>query len=422
MKKYKIIFLQLAQIYTDKKVKIISTLICAICGTTNAQTQINLQVAIETALKNNLQVKNEKLNAEYQQKLKASAVDIPQTNLTGEYGQINSFYNDTKFGISQSISFPTVYTKQKSLQNETYKSSVLNIAVKEAELKKQVSEVFYLLVYLNQKQNILLKNDSVYASFLEKANLRFAKGETNILEKTTAETQRGQIAIQLNQLKNDIEILQLQFQFLLNTTTVFTPLSESPKMIFTAMLDTSVISKHPTLLVLQQQKEISSVKIQLEKSKLLPNLNMGYYNMSMKGTGADNIFYNTSTRFNSIQFGLDVPLFFGLQKAKINSSKTLQLISENNFQIGLRTLNAEYQKAFKQYQTQLQTVKYFEETALKNANTITKTANQQFANGGINYLEWTILINNAVNIQSNYTDAVKELNQSIIQLNFLTSK
>lgn len=388
----------------------------------NAQTPITLKGAIDTALKNNLTVKNEKLNAEYQQKLKAAAVDIPQTNLIGEYGQINSFYNDTKFGIAQSISFPTVYAKQKSLQNEQYKSSVLTIAVKEAELKKQVSEVFYLLIYLEQKKNILLRNDSVYASFLEKANLRFAKGETNVLEKTTAETQRGQIAIQLNQLKNDIEILQLQFQLLLNSTTIFTPTADNPKMVFTAMLDTSSISKHPTLQVLQQQKEISIVKTQLEKSKLLPNLNIGYYNMSMKGTGADNVLYSTSTRFNSVQFGLGVPLLFGSQKAKINSSKTLELVYENNYQIGLQTLNIEYQKAFKQYQTQLQSVKYFEETALQNANTITKTANQQFANGSINYLEWTMLINNAVSIQSNYADAVKDHNLSIIQLNYLTSK
>ncbi len=390
--------------------------------TTNAQTPINLQRAIDTALKNNLTVKNEKLNLEYQQKLKAAAVDIPQSNLIGEYGQINSFYKDTKFGIAQSISFPTVYAKQKSLQNEHYKSSVLNIAVKEAELKKQVSEVFYLLVYLQQKQKILLQNDNVYASFLEKANLRFAKGETNVLEKTTAETQRGQIAIQLNQLMNDIEILQMQFQLLLNTTTIFTPTADNPKIVFTAMLDTSSISKHPTLQVLQQQKEISIAKTQLENSKLLPNLNIGYYNMSMRGTGADNVLYSTSTRFNSVQFSLGVPLFFGSQKAKINSSKTLELISQNNYQIGLQTRNADYQTALKQYQTQLKTVKYFEETALQNANTITKTANQQFANGGINYLEWTMLINNAVSIQSNYADAVKDLNQFIIQLNYLTSK
>jgi heavy metal efflux system protein len=59
---------------------------------------------------------------------------------------------------------------------------------------------------------------------------------------------------------------------------------------------------------------------------------------------------------------------------------------------------------------------------LLNAAIITKTANLQFANGDINYLEWTMLINNAISIQSNYADAVNELNQTIIQLNYLTSK
>lgn len=388
----------------------------------NAQKEIGLQGAIDTAMKNNLTVKNEKLNAEYQKKLKAAAIDIPQTNLIGEYGQINSVYKDTKFGINQSISFPTVYAKQKSLQNQEYKSSILNIAVKEAELKKQVSTVYYLLVCLMQKQNILQKNDSLYTSFLEKATLRFDKGESNILEKTTAETQRGQIAIQLNQLKNDVEILQLQFQLLLNTTSIFKPSVDNPKIIFIATLDTASLNNHPTIQVLQQQKNISQVTTQLERSKLLPNLNLGYSNMSIQGTGADNVIYPKSARFSAIQFGVGLPLFFGSQKAKINSSKTLELMDENNYQLGLQTLKAESQSAFKQYQTHLQTVKYYEEHALKNADLITKTANQQFANGDINYLEWTILINNTISIQSDYVDALKNLNQSIIQLTYLTSK
>ena len=100
-----------------------------------------------------------------------------------------------------SISFPTVYAKQKSLQNEYFKGSVLRVTLKEAELRKAVSEIFYSLVNLQQKQKILLQNDSMYSDFLLKSNLRFEKGESNILEKATAETQRGQIAIQLNQLR-----------------------------------------------------------------------------------------------------------------------------------------------------------------------------------------------------------------------------
>jgi len=405
----------------SKSIATVLLLIFFIHENTNAQTPINLQSAIDIASKNNLTVKNEKLNAEYQKKLIATSVDIPQTNITAEYGQINSFYNDSKIGIAQSISFPTVYAKQKSLQNEILKISVLNIAVKEAELIKEVSEVFYGLIYLGEKKNILLKNDSMYASFLEKANLRFAKGETNILEKTTAETQRGQIAIQLNQLRNDIDILQLHFQLLLNTTTIFVPSADNPKLLFNATFDSLAVSNHPQIKVLLQQKNISLVNTQLQKHKLLPDLNMGYNNQSIQGNGADNILYARSYRFSAVQLGIGVPLFFGAQKGKINAAKIGELISENDYRIGLKRLTIEYVAAYKNYQTQLQTVKYFEDTALPNANTIAKTANEQYANGDINYLEWTLLINNVVSLQSSYTDAVKDLNQTIIDLNFLTS-
>ena len=386
------------------------------------QQPIKLQSAIDSTLKNNLTVKNEILQAEYQQRLKASAIDIPQTNLIGEYGQMSSSYKDSKYGISQSISFPAVYAQQKSLQNEIYLSSVLKIAVKEAELKKQVSEVFYFLIYLAEKKKLLVQTDSIYAKYLENVTLRFAKGETNVLEKTTAETQRGQILIQLNHVKNDIEIMQLQLQIVLNTTTTYMPLTENPKMIFTELLDTSLITNHPQLKVLKQQKQISHINTQLEKSKLFPELNLGYFNQSMQGNGADNVLYPKSKRFNYVQFGIGVPLFYGSQLAKIKSGKTLQLISENNYQIGMQTMKAEYETVVKNYKVQQQTVKYFEENSLPNANTITLTANQQFESGDINYLEWTMLINNVTNIKSSYMDAVNELNKSIIQLNFLTSK
>jgi cobalt-zinc-cadmium resistance protein CzcA len=144
--------------------------------------------------------------------------------------------------------------------------------------------------------------------------------------------------------------------------------------------------------------------------------------MSNQGTGADDVFYSSSTRFSSIQFGLGLPLFFGSQKAKINSSKLQELMSENKYQIELQNFKSEYQSNFKQYQENFNAVKYYEEIALKNANVLADAANLQLKNGDINYLEWAMLINNSTTIQSRYLDAVKDLNNSIIQLNYLTTK
>ncbi len=387
-----------------------------------AQTPINLQSAIDTAMKNNLAVKNAQLQAEYEQKLIASAVEIPATTISGEYGQINSAFMDSKIGVVQSLSFPLVYVRQKKLQEENHTKSVLNAELQKAELKKQVSEVFYTLVYLEQKLKLLKASDSTFSNFLEKSNARFVSGETNILEKVTAETQKGQIAIQLNQVQTDISILQLQFQLLLNSKTVLVPQVASPKMSFSLGYDSTAIASHPSLQIMRQQHEISKANTMLEKSKLYPNLFFGYYNMSIQGTGADNVLYPKSTRFGSYQIGIDVPLFFGSQKAKINASRTIETISANSYQLGIQTIESEYDAAYLRYQAQVQTVRYFEESALKNAALIRQTANQQFTTGDIDYLQWTMLMNNATTIESNYTDQVNELNQTIILLNYLTSK
>jgi len=108
---------------------------------------------------------------------------------------------------------------QKHLLNEEWNTSIMNVALKETETKKMVQQTFFLYLYLKQKEQLLLKNDSLYSNFLEKATMRFNKGESNVLEKATAESQRGTIAIQLKQLQQDLDISRLQFKLLLNTVT-----------------------------------------------------------------------------------------------------------------------------------------------------------------------------------------------------------
>ena len=119
---------------------------------TSAQTPISLKSAIDTAKANNLLVKNQRLKAEYQQQLIKTGANVPRTNVIGEYGQINSAYSDNRLVINQNLSFPTVYTHQKSVLKEEWRSSVLNVAVKVLELERQVSQVYYTLLYLDEKK------------------------------------------------------------------------------------------------------------------------------------------------------------------------------------------------------------------------------------------------------------------------------
>jgi cobalt-zinc-cadmium resistance protein CzcA len=388
-----------------------------------SQQSISLQDAIDLGLKNNLQVKNEKLKAEYQKQLIKTGINIPGTMVGGEYGQINSSYYDNRFSINQGMNFPTVYSRQRSILNETWKGSLLNINVKEAELKRNITLTYYDLVLLNEKLSLLKTVDSIYGNYLKAAQLQFEKGENNILEKTAAESQKGQINIQMNQLQQDIELSLLQFQLLLNSPAKYIPEKTNRKMQVTVSVDTSSLRQHPLIKQLEQQNRLSLINTKLEKSKLLPDLNFAYNNMSMLGVGSDNVLYSTrSARFQSVQVALGIPLFFGAQKARISSAKSLQLISQNNYSTGLQSLQNEYLRTIATIENQLRSISYYENTALKNSDIISETALKRFKDGEINYLEWTILMNQSINIKSDYLNTLKTYNETSIQLNYLLAK
>lgn len=402
-------------------VAIVFIILFAVAPNVSAQTKIKLPQAIDSALKNNLLVKNERLRSEYHRKLISSAKVIPATNVAWEYGQFNSFYSDARFGLSQTISFPKVYNSQKALLNEEWRSSVLNAEVKESVIKEKVTEFYYSLNYLQQKEKLLQRSDSLFAEFLRKATLRFKKGESNILEKTTAENQRGQISLQLSQLRQDMDLLLLQFQLLLNTTSIYIPDENEDMPEMKSYVDTNVLASHPTMQYLKMLQNVAAKSTLVEQSKLLPDITLAYNVMGMKGMGADNKDYNSIPRFQSVQIGLAIPIFNNGQKAKIAASKIAENIIAKDYELNFKNLGTEYLSAYKQFQKFDEAVLYFRNTALQNAETIISTANKQFLNGEINYLEWVLLMNQALAIQSDYIEAVNNRNMSVAKLNFYTN-
>ena len=113
--------------------------------------------------------------------------------------------------------------------------------------------------------------------------------------------------------------------------------------------------------------------------------------------------------------------FTAAQKAKINSEKVNKLVAESSYSVGLQSLNTAYRTAIIEPEKFQKTVEYFEKAALNNSTLISTTAQQQLVNGSINYLEWVTLINQATAIRNDYIEAIKNLNESAIQINYLVN-
>ncbi|MBP4138809.1 CusA/CzcA family heavy metal efflux RND transporter [Flavobacterium geliluteum] len=385
----------------------------------HAQEKISLETALKMATEQNNTIKNERLKTAYAQALIKSAADIPKATVFAEAGQINSAYNDTRFGISQTIAFPTIYKKQKQLLSEQWKTSELNTSLKELETKKAVTNAFYTFLYFKEKEKLLQQADTLFSEFYAKANLRLQKGESNILEKTTAENQRTAITIQLMQLQQEIQANLLELQILLNSEVSVIPSEKSLK--YPLLLMNGGIDNNMLLKLSQQQKSNAIAQTELEKSKYWPDLTIGYFNNSFRGMGPDNNYYDASNRFSSIQAGLGIPIFTGSQSAKIKASKVGESIAENQYEMQRQILQTRYKQLMATYKSNSEVTHYFEDTGLKNATLIKETASRQFSNGEINFLDFVMVVNQAISIQNNYLEAVRLLNESSIELNFITS-
>jgi heavy metal efflux system protein len=209
-------------------------------------------------------------------------------------------------------------------------------------------------------------------------------------------------------------------RFLLQTDLEVIPQTDSLKLPLIVFTDSTTFARHPQIAYLEQQRNVAAAQTRVERSKLTPDVSLSYYNQSFRGyqniDGTDK-YFTGGKRFSSVQGGVAIPIFTSAQRARLSAAKINEQILEHNYELGLQALNNQYRQTLENYHKYLQAVNYYESSALPNATIIANTANTQFLGGDINYLEWVLLMNQAITIRSEYIDAIRNLNNTTIQLN-----
>lgn len=157
--------------------------------------------------------------------------------------------------------------------------------------------------------------DSLYIDFVSAADLRYKTGETNLLEKATAETKRGQLSLIIKQNETEAIMAYASLKTLLNTSEDFAIRANDnyQPLILNISFDISLIANNPSLLVLYQQALIAEQNRKVEISSTFPDLNVGYFNQSLIGTQTVNgmeVYYDGSKRFQGFNVGVGIPLTF----------------------------------------------------------------------------------------------------------------
>jgi len=412
------------------KFRITALIVLLLLGTATAKAQpaerLNLKQMIQMALDSNLFVRSSACSVDVRKALKGAAWDIPKTSVEGQYGQFNSYSKDNSFTVSQSFAFPTVYLHQRRLANANVKNSEWELKTTQLEIVTQVKQVYWQLAYLYSRQKLFVWQDSLYSGFQRAAGLRMSTGETNQLEMITARSQSMEMRNQLQQVNADILIFSRKLQVLLNSGGFVQPADTVLKRIdFIPLADSSAIAANPQLRLAMQQIESSHIETKLEKSKLLPDLSIGYLNQTIRGEQTVNNVQRTfgaGDRFTAIQVGISLPLWFAPAAARIKAAGLKEQVMQLNAENYSKSLSGSYSSMLGEYTKYSNSLNYYEKQAVPEAGLIIAQATRSYKSGAIDYLDYIQSLSRALTIKQNYLDALNNYNQTIISIDFITGK
>jgi cobalt-zinc-cadmium resistance protein CzcA len=363
------------------------------------------------ALQNNKLIKAGQLQIDKANANIKTAYSFDKTNVYYSYDENNLALNNIPikvFGIQQRFNFPTVYGSQKNFYSAEYEKEKAGFEITKNQLSNSVAQVYNQIVYLQHQEELFAYLDSLYQNFSKASDRRFELGETNYLEKITAQSKFRQIRTKLSQLEKEKGANYEQLQALLQSeekneikTNKLVPIlslvNNSNKTIYNSYFEA----------ITKSNKSNEN----LEKQQYLPDINLEYF----QGTN--------SGLFNSLkgfQVGLSVPILLGGTKTKTQVAKIESQSWEQQKQNELIKIDKYISRKNEELLKYNEAIKYYNEYGEKLAKEIIKVANLSYKHGEIDFFQYITSLENATTIQVDYLENVYNYNRTQFDLQFLT--
>ena len=414
-----------------KKVASVSVLLLLFFGLSsplNAQVStISLPQALEMAYQNNQLLQANAYALQSQQALQGAAVALPKTNLSALLGQTNSYRFDENISIAQDILNPATVKARRSLAIQKVGLSRSQLNISKQELSYQIRQSWYQVLYFQALKKVLLQEDSLLREFVRSASLKLRTGESNLLEKTTAETKQQQLLQSIQQTEVLLANEKLRLQQWLNTTTDFAPAETNyTALTFNEAVDTSLLSRNPMLLFAQQQIAVLEAEKKVTKTEVLPDFTLGYFIQSLGGPQERDgqvVNYNGVPRFQGIQLGISLPLFGGKAYKARNEAANWQVQAQlKNREYLQAQLHSQLRGYAGQYTFWQSNIAYYRNSALPNARSIVSNATRGYQSGDIGYVEYAQALQTNLDIQKAYLEAINNANQAVISIQYLINQ
>lgn len=410
--------------------KVLASLIFFLCPfLASAQQQppatLSLPEVLQQADENNNGLKKARLEVQLRSTLKKTALDLPKTNLNYSHGQLNSPVIDNRLGVTQNIPFPTTIKAQAKLLGEQQELSQKQLLTGQHQLKLQIQEEYTRLAYRHEITALLQRQDSIFRVLERAAEVKFRTGESGILEKTTAVTQRLEIQDRLRQNEAEIKMSLARLNSLIQAPEPLVFLPEKLNRNLNLEMNPAATLNHPLLAESAQRVNVAERERQLEKARMAPDISLGYFNQTLIGSyEMDGTMqsYGRSKRFQGIEAGVAVPLGFGAQAARVKAASLNRQIAETDLQNKQNQLRFQSDATRENNQRLRSSLAFYQEQVLVNARLAMSQADKAYRSGETGYLQYLQAADQVLRLQQNYLQLLLDYRLSVYQLEYLEGK
>lgn len=382
-----------------------------------AQEPVQKRLSIDETIgiaKNNLQygINTQQINKGKEQ-IKTATM-LPKTGVFAENEDLNPADKNgvLKIGVSQSIDWPGLYKAKKNLYNEQLKYYEATTATIDVGLKRDIRTEYYQLWYLQDKQLLFHRLDSIYKSLSAAAILKVKTGDSRGLDSIAANVRMAELQALLQQIGNDINIQQQSLSQLVNSNDLMLPLMQPLDKL--TMPAQSADSLHPLLALQSQNINIANAGVSVVKNENKPDFSGRFF--SQRLWGASNPFTGFSVTASFPLFGASA------YRSKVKTAQAEVQLQQKQFEYQQQLFNTQQLQMQKEVGRNNSLLSFYEKSGLRQAEEIIKAASLAYRSGEISFAELSQFLTQAIDIQKNYLEVLNTYNQSVIQYNYFINK
>lgn len=278
----------------------------------------------------------------------------------------------------------------------------------ELDIKRNVRSVYYQLWYLQDKQQLYNRLDSIYKSLNDAARLKVKTGDSPGLDSIAADVRMRELQALLQQISKEIQIQQQSLMQLLNTNELVLPLLiPLEKLPMPVLANDSV---HPLLALQSQNINIANAGIAVTKNENKPEFSGRFFSQRLYGVKDPYTGFSVSATF---------PLFgASAYRSKVKVAQADMVLQQKQYDYDKQVLNTRQLQMQQDVEKNKSMLSFYENTGLIQADEIIKAATLAYQAGEISFAELSQFLTQGIEIQKNYLENLNAYNQSVIQFNY----